>query len=76
MTCQRSFGREQALADQFAILLKTLCRHRNGDRDEIAEQVAARRESVTRALKKLEARGMLVLRRGRIEIRKLDAKAR
>jgi CRP/FNR family transcriptional regulator, cyclic AMP receptor protein len=40
---------------------------------ELAEQVAARRESVTRALKKLEQRGMLVIGRGRIEIRKLGA---
>jgi CRP-like cAMP-binding protein len=34
----------------------------------LAEQVAARRESVTRALKLLEERGMITCRRGRIEI--------
>lgn len=35
---------------------------------QLAEQVAARRESVTRALSLLEERGMLKCRRGRIEI--------
>lgn len=34
----------------------------------LAEQVAARRESVTRALAELEKRGLVVCRRGRLEI--------
>jgi len=39
----------------------------------LAEEVAARRESVTRELKKLEARGALRCRRGRIVLVDLDA---
>jgi CRP/FNR family transcriptional regulator len=40
--------------------------------EELASQVAARRESVTRTLKHMERRGVLRCRRGRIEIRDLD----
>ncbi len=40
---------------------------------ELAAQVGARRESVTRALKVLEERGMIACRRGRIEVVDLDA---
>lgn len=40
---------------------------------EIATQVGARRESVTRALKGLESRKMIKCRRGRIEVLDLDA---
>ncbi len=40
---------------------------------DLASQVAARRESVTRVLAQFEKRGMLRCRRGRIEIVDLDA---
>lgn len=65
---------ELRFADLDTRLLRALARRGRGlvelrvTHDELAQQVGATRENVSRALKRLESRGLLRRRRGRIEL--------
>jgi CRP-like cAMP-binding protein len=63
--------REQSIAERVALKLSQLGRGRREVRvthQALADQVGASRENVSRALKALERRGLVRLRRGRIEL--------